>query len=233
MSVHEGHRKRMKQRFAEEGLSGFREHEVLELLLYYCIPRRDTNEIAHHLINTFGSLPNVLAAPVRELKRVEGISDNAANFLSLIRQLNSDYRSSPDEKVSLRTYEACGEFLFKKLRDKKTETVAMLSLDASSKLISYHIVGEGSISSANVPVRRIIDLALSDNAATVVIAHNHPGGVAIPSNADVETTKYVSSALACVDVMLSDHIIVVEDDFVSLTLSNIYDPEATHKPDGV
>lgn len=225
MSVHDGHRKRLKDRFAQDGLSSFREHEVLELLLFYCIPRRDTNEIAHRLLNAFGSLPNVLGAPVRELKKVEGVSDNTATFLSLIRQLNTAYRSSKDERAVLRSYEECGRYLFNMLFDKREETVVMLTLDSKSQLIRSHIVGQGSINSANVPIRRIVDLALSDNAATVVIGHNHPSGVAIPSDADVQTTFHVARALSYVDVILSDHIVAAEDDFVSLALSNLYNAD--------
>ena len=226
MSIHEGHRKRMKQRFAEDGLDGFREHEVLELLLFYCIPRRNTNEIAHRLIKHFGSLPNVLNAPVRELKKVEGISDNAAFFIRLIRQLTRSYRLTNDTKVILSTYDECGEYLCKKLLDRKDETVMILTLDSRCQLIACHTVGEGSINSANVPIRRIVDLALSDNAATVVLGHNHPSGVALPSEADIQTTKQLAKALAYVDVVLSDHIIASGDDFISLVLSRMYDPDA-------
>lgn len=226
MSIHEGHRKRVKERFVEDGLDGFREHEVLELLLFYCIPRRNTNEIAHRLIKRFGSLSNVLNAPVRELKAVEGISDNAAVFISFIRQLNSAYRLSNDTKVILGSYDACGDYLCKKLMDKKDETVMMLSLDAKCQLLGCHTIGSGSINSANVPIRRIVDLALSDNASTVVIGHNHPSGVALPSEADVLTTVQVAEALSYVDVFLSDHIVTAGDDYVSLVLSKLYDPDA-------
>ena len=226
MSIHEGHRKRMKERFAQDGISGFREHEILELLLFYCIPRRNTNEIAHRLLKHFGSLPNVLNAPVRELKTVEGISDNAASFISLISQLNSSYRLTNEAKIVLKTYDECGDYLYKKLFDKQDETVMILSLDSRCQLLACHTIGQGSINSANVPIRRIVDLALSDNAATVVLAHNHPSGVALPSEADILTTKQVARALSYVDVVLSDHIIVTDDDFVSLALSRMYDPDA-------
>lgn len=223
MSVHDGHRARIKERFLREGLSRMQDHEVLELLLFYCIPRRDTNVIAHNLINRFGTLAKVLDAPLRELTKIEGIGDNAATFLRLVKELSGCYRvSSMAQNRALTTYEACGEYLIPFFDGKKNETVMLLCLDAKCMVLDCLLVGEGSINSASVPIRKIVDMALSANATSVVLAHNHPSGVAIPSGEDVATTRRVAKALYYVDVILNDHVVVADEEYTSMVLSNMY-----------
>lgn len=226
MSVHDGHRQRLRTRFLRDGLSGFEEHEVLELVLFYCIPRRDTNEIAHNLIKRFGSLAKVLDAPIRELERVDGVGKSAAAFLSLLKEVGIRYRISSNENEILNTYEACGQFLKERLMGKKHETVLLLCLDSKCMVISCREVGEGSINSAAISIRKIVDIALAENATSVVLAHNHPGGLAIPSQEDILTTRRVAKALCLVDVILNDHVIATDDDYVSLVLSRLYDPDS-------
>lgn len=199
------------------------EHEVLELLLFYCIPRKDTNVTAHNLINRFGTLAKVLDAPIRELKKVEGIGENAAVFLSIMKAVSGYYRiSAMEQNLALTTYEDCGKYLKPYFDGKKSEVVMMLCLDAKCMVLDCLQVGEGAINSANVSIRKIVDLALSTNATSVVLAHNHPSGLALPSDEDILTTKRLAKALRYVDVILSDHVIVADDDFVSLALSNLY-----------
>lgn len=225
MSVHKDHRARMKARFLEEGLDGFDEHQVLELLLFYSIPRRDTNETAHNLLNRFGTLSQVIDAPVKELKKVDGIGHNSAVFLSLIKEVVRYYRVN--QKVNtepLKTIDACGRFMVPYFSGRETETVFLLSLDAKCKVLSCREVVEGNVNSANISIRKIVDMALTENATSVVLAHNHPSGVALPSMEDIQTTKRLAQALHLVDVVLNDHIIVAEDDYVSLVHSGLYVP---------
>lgn len=220
MSIHDGHRKHIKERFLREGLDNFTEVQVLELLLFYVIPRKDTNPIAHELINHFGSLAQVLDAPVEELEKVEGIGPNAALLLSLITALARFYLVSRTEKQTiLNSLEACGQYLKPYFLGRRVEVVYLLCLDAKCKVLSCREVGEGSVNSANVSIRRIVELALSQNASSVVLAHNHPSGLALPSEEDVSTTRRVAAALSMVDIPLVDHIIVADDDYVSLVQS--------------
>jgi DNA repair protein RadC len=220
MSIHEGHRQHMKERFLREGLDNFTEVQVLELLLFYVIPRKDTNPIAHRLIDRFGSLSQVLEAPVEELEKVDGIGPNAAMLLSLITAVARVYMVNRTEKQKiLNSIEECGRYLKSFFIGRRVEMVYLLCLDAKCKVLSCREVGEGSVNSANVPIRRIVELALSQNASSVVLAHNHPSGVAIPSAEDVSTTRRVAAALSTVDIPLVDHIIVADDDFVSLVQS--------------
>ena len=223
--IHEGHRGRLKKRFQEEGLDHFHPHEVLELFLFYCLPRRDTNVLGHELIRQFGSLSGVLQAPRDELAKVPGIGKEAANFLSLIAQLERYYQQHQNDDVILSTLNDCGNYLKNCFLHRRNETVMMLCLDAKCKVICCKEVGEGSVNSAAVPIRRIVELALGVNATSVILAHNHPSGLAFPSDADVQTTRRLALALDAVEIVLADHIIVADDDFVSLRQSGRYYPE--------
>lgn len=220
MSIHKDHRQRVRERYLKEGLDGFSEVQVLELLLFYVIPRQDTNPIAHRLIDRFGSLYQVLEAPVEELEKVEGIGPNAALLLSLITAVARVYAVNRTEKQKiLRTIEDCGEYLKSFFIGRRSEMVYLLCLDAKCKVLGCREIGEGSVNSANVPIRRIVETALGLNATSVVLAHNHPSGIALPSGEDVLTTHRVAAALSTVDIVLVDHIVVADDDYVSMVQS--------------
>lgn len=220
MSVHDGHRDRLRQRFLEDGLDSFTDVQVLELLLYYCIPRRDTNLIAHELIGHFGSLSQVLEAPVGELCKVDGIGERAAIFLRVITQAGRRYMMDRASKVTiLPTLESCGRYLQSFFFGRSVETVYLLCLDGKCKVLCCKKIAEGDVNSTSLSVRKIVETALNSNATSVVLAHNHPGGLAIPSGADVQVTKRIAAALQAVDVYFLDHVLVADDDYVSLAQS--------------
>lgn len=217
MSIHEDHRKRLKKQFRDGGLDNFSEFQILELLLFYAIPRKDTNPIAHRLIDRFGSLSQVLEAPVEELEKVDGIGPNAALLLGLITEVARAYMKDRTENHKiLRSINECGDYLKSFFIGRRVEMVYLLCLDAKCKVLGCREVGEGSVNSANVPIRRIVEIALGYNASSVVLAHNHPSGLALPSQEDIATTRRVAAALSMVDIQLVDHIIVADDDYVSL-----------------
>ena len=219
-TLHAGHRERLKQRFLDHGLDSFTEIQVLELLLFYAIPRRDTNDLAHALLDHFGSLANVLEADVTQLKKVPGISDHSATLLALVTELCRYYQVSCTQRVTtLTTLDACGAYLVPRFLGRTRETVMLLCLDAKCKVLDCRVVGEGSINSASISVRKIVEVALATNATTVVLAHNHPSGVAVPSPEDVQTTRRVAAALNAVEVHLADHMVVAEGDYVSMVQS--------------
>ena len=226
MSIHDGHRQRLKNRFREEGLDHFEEHEVLELLLYHAIPRRDTNPTAHELLARFGSLSQVLEARPEELAKVPGMGDAAATFLSLITAVGRYYLVNRTmQETILPSIEKCGQYLVPFFYGRRNETVFLLCLDAKCKVLCCKEMGEGSVNSAGVPIRRIVETALGANATSVILAHNHPSGFALPSGEDVQTTRRVAMALDAVEIGLVDHIVVADDDFVSLAQSGLYSPE--------
>ncbi len=223
--IHTGHRERLKNRFRQEGLDHFQEVNVLELLLFYCIPKQDTNPLAHRLIDEFGSLKNVLEAEPEELRRVKGMGEHSTLFLSLLRQLSRYYSvqcAQPGRMLA--TLDACGEYLRQYFLGRKNETVFLLSLDAKCAEISCRMVGEGGVNSANVPIRRVVEMAIREHAQSVVLAHNHPNGLAIPSREDIQTTHRVAKALAAVDIQLADHVVVAGDDFISMVQSGFFRP---------
>ena len=219
-SIHKGHRERLKTRFLEEGLDNFTDIQVLELLLFYAIPQKDTNPIAHALLNHFGSLAHVLEADVEELKKVPGISDHSATLLRMVTELSRYYQvNSLQQTEVLTTLDACGEYLVPHFVGRCNETVFLLCLDAKCKVLCCREVGEGSINSASISVRKIVETAINANATTVILAHNHPSGVALPSAEDIQTTRRVAAALNAVEVHLADHVIVADGDFVSMVQS--------------
>ncbi len=225
MSIHDGHRQRMLRRFRNEGLDGFDPVQVLELLLFYCIPRKDTNELAHALIDRFGSVSRVMDAPIEELMKVSGVGENVATFLHLTKQAGRYYQVDSTQKGALlRDTEECGRYLLPYFIGRQVETVFMLCLNANCNVISCREVGEGEINSAVISPRSIVQMALAEKASTVVLAHNHPSGVALPSQEDVLATQRLAAALATVDVTLFDHLIIADEDFVSLVQSGMYNP---------
>ena len=224
MSNNDGHRQRLKERFELEGLDHFQPYEVLELLLFYCIPRKDTKPIAKALIERFGSVEGVLSASPAERKKVEGVGDGISVFLSLLSQLQRYYHYSDETPLILDDLRKCGDHLVRKFVNYRNEVVLLLCLDAKCKVLACYKVGEGSVNSAAVPIRRIVEMAMDANATTVVLAHNHPSGLALPSKEDCVTTRKLALALHAVEIELSDHIVVADDDYVSMRLSGMYDP---------
>lgn len=226
MSIHDGHRQRLKERFITQGLDQFTDIQTLELLLFYCIPRQDTNELAHRLLDRFGSFSQVLEAEIEDLVKVKGIGENTAVFLKLLPAAGRYYqveRARMNDKPLL-TIEACGEYLKPHFSGRCNEMVYLLCLDAKGKVICCRLVGEGGINSTGVPIRKIVEIALSVKATSVVLAHNHPSGIAIASHEDVATTQRIALALQAVDVVLADHLIVADDDFTSMVQSGYYRP---------
>ena len=219
-SLHKGHRQRLKRRFLETGLDSFTDVQALELLLFYAIPQKDTNPIAHALLNRFGSLSQVLDADAEELEKVPGISDHAATLLRLVTQLGRFYQVDTAQRTeALTSIDACGAYLVPHFFGRKVETVFLLCLDAKCKVLCCREIGEGSVNAASISVRKVVEAALSANATSVVLAHNHPSGVALPSADDVQTTRRIAAALSAVEVRLIDHIVVAEGDFISMVQS--------------
>lgn len=217
MGIHDGHREKMRQRFMTGGLDAFADHEILELLLYYAIPRRDTNPIAHALMERYGSLPAVLAAPMEDLKRTEGIGESAAVLLHLVPQVCRRARlAQVGEDQVLNSSERAGAYLLECFDGESREVIYQLCLDRKGKLLACKRLGEGSVASADLDVRRLVENVILTGASAVILAHNHPSGVALPSDGDYTATMRVRAALNAIGIELADHIIVADGDFVSM-----------------
>ena len=222
-NTHEGHRARLKNRFMLHGLDNFDDHNVLELLLFYSVPRRDTNLLAHELILKFGSLAEVFDAPVEELMRVSGIGQSSALLIKLMPQLARRYlisRTAPDKQLS--STRQAGEYITPYFFGERDEVVYLVCLDAKCKVIACRQMFRGSVNSAAINMRRLVETALSFNSTSVILAHNHTSGIPTPSAEDISATRRISEAFAAVDIALTDHIVVADRAFISFADNNFF-----------
>ena len=222
MGIHDGHREKMRRRFLETGLEGFADHEALELLLYYAIPRRDTNPTAHALMERYGTLSAVLSAPVEDLQKVEGIGGSAAVLLSLVSRINRKARlADAAQETVINSTERAGAYLLERFAGETREVVYLMCLDRKGKLLACKRLADGGAASADLNIRKVMETVLLTSASAVILSHNHPSGVALPSPEDTGTTLQVREALRTIGVELVDHIIVADRDFVSMSDSGL------------
>lgn len=220
--IHKNHRERMRRRFIEHGLNNFSDHEVLELLLYYTRPRGDVNPLAHRLINTFGSLPAVLDASFSDLCAVEGVGEKTAVLLQMIPPLLQRYQVEKVDEKEYSSPPAVGEYLVNYFLDKKQEVLLLMLLDNGCRLIRTCEIGIGSPSSVHPNYRKIAQCSLQYNAASVILAHNHPGGNLEPSVGDLNVTKRTHEFMENMGVPLVDHFIVADKKWVSMSRERYY-----------
>lgn len=221
-NIHEGHRERLRQRFLKEGLDNFQDHNVLELLLFYSIPVKDTNEEAHALINAFGSLSAVFDASYEELCCVKGIGERTASLIKLMPELFKKYETDKlnNEDVMLNSSKLVAKYVSKYFKGVTEEKLYLLCLDTNCKMISFELISEGTISEAPVNVRKIMEIAIRDKASNLILVHNHPSGVTAPSRQDADATVGIATLMEKVGLRLSDHIIIGHgDDFFSFRKS--------------
>jgi len=214
--MHEGHRSRLKNRFLEDGLDGFQDHQILELLLFYAIPRKDTNELAHSLINQYGSLSGVLEADPKDLAKTAGLGGNSAILLALIPSLARLYlKDRWGTRPNIDSTARAGEYVLTLCSGRTYEVFYVICLDAQHKVIYPALVHEGTIDQAPVYPRIIVETALRHKAHSVILAHNHPGGSPTPSPQDIEVTKRIQIALEPISISVLDHIIAAGEAYVS------------------
>ncbi len=218
---HSGHRSRLKKKFIENGFDVFEPHQALEMYLFYAIPRKDTNPLAHRLLERYLTIGGVCDAPIDELMKDFGLSESAAVLLKMLPEMSRLYNESKLTNDYIIDYETLGDVFKTKFIGRTTEALAVMLTDAKGKMIFFDIISKGSISATEMPVRKIVDLALRHNAKGVYIAHNHPSGSALPSLGDINATHTIYKTLLGVGVTLIDHFIVTDDDYVSLRQSHI------------
>jgi len=224
-AIHSGHRERIRNRLRNEGLSSFSEHEVLELLLTYAIPRQDVNPLAHELIARFGRLSNVLEADERELLQVKGMGANAALLLTMMPQLMRYYQmNAMGERpviVNLAEAKAYCAPLFLGAHE---EHSYLLCLDQRGHVLHLALLHTGTVDEVPLYPRTVVETALRYKAHSVILAHNHPGGTAKASQADVDTTKAITSALFMIGIKLVDHLIFAGENCYSMMRERGLDP---------
>lgn len=226
MGVHDGHRARLRETFLEHGLQSMNDINALELLLFYALPRRDTNETAHLLLERFGSLHGVFSAPFEDLREVDGIGDYAAALITLVPEIMKKSSLSRSREIrQIRSSAEAGEYLLPYFMNEQDEVVYMLCLDTKRAVICCAEMGRGVVNTVDANIRRMVEKALKVKASSVILAHNHPDGIAIPSREDDIFTKALYNALETVGIRLEDHIIVADEDYISLAdsgMMNLY-----------
>ena len=224
MSRHDGHRDRLRQRFINSGADSLENHEIIELLLYYVVPRKDTNDVAHVLMDSFGSLSAIMDAPLNSLAEVEGIGEKSALLLKLIPVLARLYMEDKYKNLDkIMTEEKIHNMIINKFIGRTNENVALMLMDSKRKLLFFGIVSEGGPNASDIHIGKIMNLAVKYSASYCALAHNHPSGMALPSSQDLKTTRSLSSAFKLLGVKLLDHIIVADNDSISLLESGFCD----------
>ena len=218
---HSGHRQRVRKKFIENGFDVFEPHEALEMFLFYAIPRKDTNPLAHRLLDRYLNIGGVCDAPIDELMNEFGLSESAAAYIKMLPEMSRLYNESKMSDDNIIDYENLGKLFQTKFIGRTSEAVALMLGDAKGKMIYFNIISKGSLNSSDMPIRKIVDLSLRHNAKSAFLAHNHPSGTALPSNSDLLTTRTLRETLLSVGVDLIDHFIITDDDYVSLRESGL------------
>jgi DNA repair protein RadC len=213
---HLGHRDRLKARFERAGITGLQDYEVLELLLFYALPRKDVKPLAKDLMRRFGSLKGVLDAELVALKGVPGIGRQAALFFRLVRDLGSLYlQQRAEEKEQISSTKELIDYCLSSMGGLKDEHFAVIYLNARNKIIKVETIQEGIVNQAVVYPRKVLEKALTQKASAIILVHNHPSGHVRPSDADIRLTRVLQDAARVMDIVLHDHLIVGENRFFS------------------
>jgi DNA repair protein RadC len=214
---HAGHRQRVRNRFAREGMESFEDHQILELILFYAIPRGDTNLIGHRLLKHFGRLSAVFDARISDLQQVPGVGEQAAVLINTLPALMRRYhidRIVRDAPI-LNSAEAVSQYLKPLMAGRTREVFYVLCLDSRLRVKFPAQIAQGTVKDAYVHPREVVEAALAHNASAVVLAHNHPSGHLAPSQADHSLTRQLVNVLGIIDINVLDHVIIADDDSYS------------------
>ncbi len=223
LNIHAGHRERVKENFLNAGLKGFQDHEALEMLLFFGIPQKNTNELAHLLMYKYGTLANVLNATYEDLMNVKGMTKNSAVLLNIMPQLFSRYVSIEKNVVKLNSHASLHDFFVPLYFGIRDEQFIVCCLNDSMELTYHRTLFTGGLASVEVSVRKVFEVAVNVNAKFVIISHNHPNGCAIPSYGDIQFTKCLMNLLEQMGVSVVDHVVVGKNNIVSMRNSGYLD----------
>ena len=218
-----GHRERVRKKFLENGFNGLEDYEVLELLLFYVIPRKDTKAIAKELIKKFKTLANVLKADTLELKTVNGLGDVAITFLKMMGALPEkiyedklkNQKLIKDDRNKITDKEVLLSFLRNKIGYEDVEKFYVIYLSSSNEVIAFEESSSGTLDRSSIYPREIYKRVIMENAKSVIIAHNHPSGNTCPSKCDIDITNEIAKGLKNFGALLLEHIIITRDSYFS------------------
>ena len=212
-----GHRERLRNRFEKSEFEGFNDYEVLEFMLTYAITRKDTKAVSKNLFNRFGTLKEILSADIKELKQIDGLGGQSAIFIKAINEFIKFYFEHQVEKneIQFTTLEQTVTYFNAVIGNYKNEVVKVLYLNSENKMIHTELISEGTVNESYLNPRRILETALKYKTTSVIVAHNHPGGVSEPSENDNIITQKIAEVLKLVGIDLQDHIIIASEGFYS------------------
>ena len=217
VNSHENHRKRMRERYRKNGANSLELHEFIELILYYAIPRVNTNNIAHELVNKFKTFNNILEADENALKEIHGISDSSALFFKILADIVKLYSLEQTLDIGdIKNRAYYEDYLVRYYKTETVEKVLLLNLNAKMDIISEDIICIGSVNSTQVDMNKLFKISLINNASNVILAHNHPNGIAYPSPDDIETTKRILNIFNEVNINFIDHYIIAGNQISSI-----------------
>lgn len=221
--IHSGHRSHMRERFLKTGFDGFQQHEIAEMLLYYPIMQKDTNPLAHLLIDRFGSVDGILRASEGELRSVQGMTNGAVFFIMFLREVYTHISAQHGFGVDLSAPAARREYFEKLYALERNEIVYAAFLNSEGYLISLERIGSGHPTATEFDIRLLTKLAYDTGSNHIVLAHNHPSSSADLSSADIQTTHRLESILHTSSIRLLDHIVVGCDRSISMVESGLDD----------
>lgn len=225
-NIHEGHRQRLKNTFLENGLNGMSSHTILELLLFFVIPRKDTNLIAHELIDRYKTISGVFKASYDDLLTINGLGSNGATFIKLIPQMLCVYSTDIKADQPMDNIKIINEYFYGCYIGVKTEQLRVCCLDDKLNIISCTVIQEGGVNAVPINVRKIVETTYKWNCSLIILSHNHPNGLPLPSDDDVIQTKKIYQILQSVGITLLDHVIVGQSGVISMKdngFFNIFD----------
>ncbi len=213
---HKDHRKRLKKKFSESGVSSFHDYEVLELLLSYAIPRKDVKPLAKELLHVFGSLKGLMDAEKESMEKVKGVGAHTAILIKLIKEIGILYlKEKAKEKPQITCTSELLDYCKTYMGGLKDERFCVIYLDAQNRLTNIETIQEGIVNQAVVYPRKVLENALKQKASAVILVHNHPSGQVKPSDADIRLTKTIQETARILDIIVHDHVIIGENRFFS------------------
>ncbi|GJL96011.1 MAG: DNA repair protein RadC [Hyphococcus sp.] len=204
-----GHRERLRARFKKAGVDGVQDYELLELVLFRAIPRRDVKPLAKELINVFGGFSQTLAAPIERLTEIKGVSDNVAQELKIVHA--AGVKLAQERVLKRAVLSSWGDLLAycrAAMADEKTELFRILFLDKKNILIADEVQQRGTVDHTPVYPREVVKRALELGASAIILVHNHPSGDPTPSRADIDMTQQIIKAAAALNIRVHDHLVI-------------------------
>lgn len=224
-NVHAGHRERMRKKFLKSGFDSFETHEILEMILFFAIPRANTNEIAHNLLDKYGSLSCICDVDIDELQKIKGIGAHCALLLKMIPFITQEYfKSKKNRFEDLSTGRAACEYFKNQFYGVCNEQIRIVCLNENRKALTNQsdLIAEGVPGKVSVNIRRIIEITYKNHSENIMIAHNHPNGIATPSDEDIKSTIKLYNTLKSIGIHLCDHILIANNTAVSFKDSAVF-----------